>query len=42
MSGVQIEEKVEKICQVLENYLEDLRGKFTVISKDKVRIRDQE
>ncbi|MCB9282635.1 MAG: DUF5615 family PIN-like protein [Lewinellaceae bacterium] len=42
MSGVQIEEKIEKIRQVLENYLEDLRRKFTVISKDKVRIKDQE
>ncbi|MBK7410052.1 MAG: DUF5615 family PIN-like protein [Saprospirales bacterium] len=42
MSGIQIEEKIEKVSQVLENYLQDLRGKFTVISKDKVRIKDQE
>ncbi len=34
-------EKVEKVRQVFENYLGELRNKFTVISKNKVRIKDQ-
>ncbi len=39
LSGIQIEEKIEKIRIVLEKHLQDLRGKFTVISQDKVRIK---
>ena len=41
MSGVPIENKVKKLKEVLEKYLEELSGKFTVISSKKVRIRDQ-
>lgn len=41
MSGLPIEEKIEKVLQVMQRYLPELRGKFTVISKDKVRVKDQ-
>lgn len=41
MSGQQIEDKVKKLKEVLEKHLNELSGKFTVISSQKVRIRDQ-
>ncbi len=40
MSGVPIEEKIEKIYHVMKSYFSELKGKFTVVSKDKVRIKD--
>lgn len=42
MSGDPIEEKMNKIIQVLEEYLDQLSDSFTVISKDKVRIRKKD
>ena len=41
LSGVSMEEKLQIIERVVENYIDDLRGKFTVITKDKLRIKDQ-
>ena len=41
LAGVDIEERKNKIQAALENFLEDFRGKFTVISKNKIRIKDQ-
>lgn len=41
MPGIPINEKIGKIIQVLEGYPQDLRDKFTVISRDKVRIKEQ-
>lgn len=41
MSGLPIEEKIGKVLIVMNSYLPELRGKFTVISKDRVRIKDQ-
>ena len=41
LSGMESEEKVEKVRLVFENYLGELRNRFTVISKNKVRIKDQ-
>jgi predicted nuclease of predicted toxin-antitoxin system len=41
MSGLGIEDKILKIAGVLENFDEELAGKFTVISKDKIRIKEQ-
>jgi predicted nuclease of predicted toxin-antitoxin system len=41
LSGMEAEEKVGKVRQVFENYLAELRNRFTVISKNKVRIKDQ-
>jgi predicted nuclease of predicted toxin-antitoxin system len=40
MSGEPIENKIKKLKEVLEKHLEELSGKFTVISSQKVRIRD--
>ena len=42
MSGDQIEQKINKVVQVLEEYLDQLSDSFTVITKDKVRIRKKE
>jgi predicted nuclease of predicted toxin-antitoxin system len=42
MSGVSIEEKVSNILQVLEAYLEELANSFTVLTRDKVRIRKKD
>jgi predicted nuclease of predicted toxin-antitoxin system len=41
MSGLPIESRIQKLKEVLEKYLQELSGKFTVISSKKVRIRDQ-
>ncbi|MBR9920501.1 MAG: hypothetical protein GYB31_06650 [Bacteroidetes bacterium] len=41
LSGVSIEEKVRIIEQVVEDHIDELRGKFTVLTKDKIRIKDQ-
>lgn len=40
LSGVAVDKKLQIIDQVIENYIDDLRGKFTVITKDKLRIKD--
>ncbi|MBK6949507.1 MAG: DUF5615 family PIN-like protein [Haliscomenobacter sp.] len=40
MPGIPIMEKIEKIAQVLESYAQDLKKKFTVITMEKVRIKD--
>jgi predicted nuclease of predicted toxin-antitoxin system len=42
MSGNPIEEKMQKIMQVLEGYLDQLSHCFTVITQDKVRIRKRD
>jgi len=39
--GVSIADKIKKIESVMNNYLKGLHGKFTVISKEKVRIKKQ-
>jgi predicted nuclease of predicted toxin-antitoxin system len=39
MDGLTIEKKVLKIQQILQNYLPELKGKFTVATIDKVRIK---
>lgn len=41
LSGVEVEQKVKKVRQVIDSYLGELRDRFTVISKNKVRIKDQ-
>lgn len=41
LSGMEAEEKAKKVRRVFEIYLGELRNRFTVISKNKVRIKDQ-
>lgn len=41
MSNLAIEEKLERINILLENHLEELKNKFTVISQHKIRIKEQ-
>jgi predicted nuclease of predicted toxin-antitoxin system len=41
MSGELIERKIKKLKEVLAEHLNELSGKFTVISSQKVRIRAQ-
>lgn len=41
MSGLPIEDKINKLKEVLKKHFEELKDRFTVITSKKVRIRNQ-
>lgn len=41
MGGLPIQERLLRVRQLLVEHLQELRDKFTVITKDKIRIKDQ-
>ncbi len=40
MSGVPIQDKINKIKLVLQNYINQLSNSFTIISENKIRIKN--
>ena len=40
MGNLELEEKLERIQTLLQDHLEELRNRFTVITQNKIRIKD--